>query len=70
MPKNMTLRLTDQQAAELEAMALVEDVPIAEEIRKAITEHIDARRKDQAFQERLRASLERHRKLLARLADS
>ena len=70
MPKNMTLRLTDQQAAELEAMALVEDVPIAEEIRKAITEHIDARRKDQAFQDRLRASLERHRKLLARLADS
>ena len=32
----MTLRLTDQQAAELEAIARVENVPIAEEVRIAL----------------------------------
>jgi hypothetical protein len=70
MPKNMTLRLSDEQAAELEAMALIEAVPIAEEIRKAIAEHIAKRRKDRAFQERLKASLKRHQELLQRLAQS
>ena len=33
MPKSMTLRLTDEQAAELEAIARVENVPMAEEVR-------------------------------------
>jgi hypothetical protein len=66
----MTLRLSDEQAAELEAMALVEGVPIAKEIRKAIAEHIASRRNDRAFQDRLKASLRRHRELLQRLAKS
>lgn len=66
----MTLRLSDEQAAELEAIAQVENVPIAEEVRRAVAEHIAARRKDAAFQARLRASLERNREILERLADS
>ena len=48
----MTLRLTDEQAAELEAIARVENVPIAEEVRIALKEHIAKRRRDRAFQAR------------------
>jgi predicted transcriptional regulator len=69
MAKSMTLRLTDELAADLEAIARVENVPIAEEVRRALSEHIAARRKDRAFQARLRASLERNREILERLAD-
>lgn len=68
MARNMTLRLTDEQAEELEAIAKVENVPIAEEVRRAIAELIDARRQDRAFQARLRASMERNREILERLA--
>ena len=68
MAKSMTLRLTDDQAAELEAIARVENVPIAEEVRQALRGHIAARRKDKAFQARLKASLERNQEILTRLA--
>ena len=68
MPKNMTLRLSDQQAAELDAIAQVENVPIAEEVRRALAEHIAARRKDREFQSRLKASIERNQEILRRLA--
>jgi hypothetical protein len=70
MAKNMTLRLTDEQAEELAAIARVENVPIAEEVRRAIADLIDARRQDAAFQARLQASLERNREILERLATS
>jgi hypothetical protein len=36
--------------------------------RKPITEHIDRKRKDKAFRERLRAVMERDREILERLA--
>jgi predicted transcriptional regulator len=68
MPKNMTLRLTDEQAAELDAIAQVENVPVAEEVRRALAEHIAARRKDREFQARLKASIERNQEILRRLA--
>ena len=68
MPKSMTLRLTDQQAADLEAIARVENVPVAEEVRRALAEHIAARRSDSAFQGRLRKSIERNQEILRRLA--
>lgn len=68
MARNMTLRLTDEQAEELEAIARVENVPIAEEVRRAIAELIEARRQDSAFQARLRSSMERNREILERLA--
>jgi len=67
-PKAMTVRLDPEQAAELEAVAEVEGVPVAEAIRNAIAEHIEARRRDEAFQARLRASLERNRQILEKLA--
>lgn len=68
MPKSMTLRLNDDQAAELEAIARVENVPIAEEVRKALAEHIERRRRDRAFQARLKASIKRNQEILNRLA--
>ncbi len=64
----MTLRLTDEQAEELATIARVENVPIAEEVRRAIADLIAARRRDTAFQARLQASLERNREILERLA--
>ena len=68
MPKSMTLRLDDAQAAELDAIARIENVPVAEEVRRALAAHIAARRKDRAFQARLKASMERNQEILRRLA--
>lgn len=68
MPKTMTLRLSDEQAADLEAMARVDDVPVSEAVRVAIAERIERRRKDRQFQARLRRLLEENRRALERLA--
>lgn len=63
-----TLRLPADQAEALDAIAGVDDVSINEEIRQAIAAHIEARRQDPAFRERLRASVERNKEVLDRLA--
>ena len=65
--KALTLRLPVEQAEALEAVAGVDDVSINEEIRRAIAAHIEARRQDVEFRERLRASIERNREILERL---
>jgi hypothetical protein len=66
--KNMTLRLSAAQADELEAVARVEGISVSDAVREAITEHIDRKRKDKAFRERLRVVMERDREILERLA--
>ena len=66
--KSFTLRLPASLADELATVAEVDSVPVQQAVRDAIAEHIDARRRDKAFQERLRASAERHREILERLA--
>lgn len=66
--KAMTLRLSPQQAKDLEAVAQVDDVPVAEAVRAAIEHHIEARRKDKAFRDRLRKMLAEQRDILERLA--
>ncbi|MCS3695010.1 putative transcriptional regulator [Bradyrhizobium elkanii] len=68
--KAMTIRLTDEQAEALETVASVEQRAISDVIRAAISEHIESRRKDPAFQEDLKARLARARRLLARQAGS
>jgi predicted DNA-binding protein len=68
MSKNMTLRLPDEQAADLEAFAHAEGITIADAVRQAIAAQIEARRKDKAFQARLRASVKRNQAILERLA--
>jgi predicted transcriptional regulator len=68
MTKTMTLRLSDELAADLEAMARVDDVPVSEAIRVAIDERIKARRDDKQFQARLRRLMAEHQRALERLA--
>ncbi len=66
--KTMTLRLDDERAAALEMMARAEEKSVTDTVRAAIDEHIEARRKDKAFMDRLKARHERERKLYERLA--
>ena len=68
MPKGFTVRLDDEQAEELEAIAEVDGVSVAEEIRQAITVQIAERRKDDEFRARLRQSIKDNQKVLERLA--
>jgi hypothetical protein len=66
--KNMTLRLTSEQAAELEAVARAEGISVSDAVREAIAEHIERKRNDEAFRQRLRAVMERDREILDRLS--
>lgn len=64
----MTLRLSDELAADLEAMARVDDVPVSEAIRVAIDARIKARREDKQFQARLRRLMAENQRALERLS--
>jgi predicted transcriptional regulator len=68
MPKTMTLRLSDELAADLEAMARVDGVPVSEAIRVAIDERIKSRRDDKQFQTRLRRWMAESQRALERLS--
>lgn len=68
MAKTMTLRLEDEQAATLELVARADDQTLTQAVRAAIDEHIEARRRDAEFVERLRARHEQERELYERLA--
>lgn len=67
--KGFTVRLDEEQAAELEAVAEVDGVPVAEEIRQAIAERIERRRRDGDFQQRLRRLIDENQRVLERLAE-
>jgi predicted transcriptional regulator len=62
--KAMTIRLSVEQAQELETVASVDDLPIVEVIRAAITEHVASRKKDEAFQQSLRERIEHAQSML------
>lgn len=68
MAKTMTLRLSDEQARELEAVARIDEMPVAEAVRRAIDDRIKARRDDNAFQSRLRRLIQENQEALERLA--
>lgn len=63
--KAMTIRLSAEQAQELETVALVDDQPVSEVIRAAIAEHIAARRRDPNFRDGLKERIQQARSLLA-----
>ena len=67
--KAMSLRLPEDLAAQLAAVAEADEVPIAEAVREAIDKHIAERRADKGFQERLKKRLEQNREILERLAE-
>ncbi len=68
MPKNMTVRLPDQLAADAEALARVEGQSLNETIKQALAEAVERRRKDPKFRARLRRIIDEDRELLERLA--
>jgi predicted DNA-binding protein len=63
----MTLRLPREQAEALELVATVDGKPMSEEIREALMAHVERRRKDPEFQERLRRVMDDNRAALNRL---
>lgn len=68
MSRSMTVRLSEEQQADLAAVARVDGTSIADAVRTAVDEHIAARRKDRAFRERLQHIIDRDKELLERLA--
>jgi predicted transcriptional regulator len=62
--KAMTIRLSAEQAEQLETVATVDDQPVSEVIRAAIAEHIERRKQDGQFQDGLRDRIERAQRLL------
>lgn len=68
MAKNMTLRLDDERAAMLEMVARAEDQSMTDAVRAAIDAHIESRRNDSEFMDRLKRRHEQERELYQRLA--
>lgn len=64
--KAMTVRLSEEQAQALEMVASVENLPVSDIIRAAISTHIEARRRDPEFQAGLKDRISQARKLLDR----
>lgn len=63
--KAMTIRLSAEQADELETVATVDNQPISEVIRAAIAEHVAVRKADAGFQDSLRDRIERAQRMLS-----
>jgi predicted transcriptional regulator len=64
---SMSLRLPENLANELAALARIEEVAMSEAIRMAIVDHIGSRSADPNFQARLRRRLEEDREVAERL---
>jgi class 3 adenylate cyclase len=64
----LTLRLPADQAAQIEAVARADGISVSEAVRAAIADRIEARRKDRAFQARIRQMMEEERAVLEQLA--
>ena len=60
----MTLRLQDELAGDLDTVAAVDGIPVAEVVRVAIAAHIETRTDDPQFQQALKARIERDQQLL------
>jgi predicted transcriptional regulator len=64
----MSLRLDDDQARALSAVAMTEETSVSEVIREAIADRIEKVRQDKDFQKRLERAVERNREALDLLA--
>ena len=62
--KTMTIRLSADQAEELNVIAAVDGQPISQVIRLAIAGHIEERKRDGGFQDSLRQRIERAERML------
>ena len=63
--KTMSIRLSADQAQELDMVAAVDGQPISEVIRSAIAGHIEERKRDAAFQDSLRQRIEQTQRMLS-----
>ena len=66
--KATSLRLSEQMAAEIAAVARADGMPVSEAVREAIEKHIAERRADKDFQKRVKRLLEEYQEVLKRLA--
>lgn len=66
--KVMSLRLSEEMAREIAAVARTDGVSVTEAVREAIANHIDTRQASKDFQERIEQRLEEDREILERLA--
>lgn len=60
----MTIRLSADQAEQLETVATVDNRPVSEVVRAAIAEHIEARKQDAHFKDGLKNRIARAQELL------
>lgn len=68
--KVTTLRLAEERAAELAAVARADSMTISDVVREAVDKHIAERRADPEFQKRLMERMEADRRVLEQLAGS
>ncbi len=68
--KTTSLRLTEEEAREVEAVAQVDGMSVNELAREALREHVKARRTDPEFRARAKEIMERNRRLFERLAET
>jgi predicted transcriptional regulator len=66
--KTMSLRLDEDQARALDAVAMACETTVSEVVRDAISERIEKLRKDTDFKARLQRAVERNREALDLLA--
>lgn len=64
--KAMTIRLSAEQADELETVATVDNQPVSEVVRAAIAEHIEKRKRDEHFQDSLKDRISRAQQMLGK----
>jgi predicted transcriptional regulator len=57
--KNMTLRLDPELAARVEALAEIESIPMAQVVRDALSSHVERRKREPEFQNKLKIQLAR-----------
>jgi len=68
MAKNFTVRLPDDEATNIEALAPAEGLSLNETVRRALIEAVEARRADPEFKSRVQRIINEDRDLLERLA--
>ncbi len=68
MPKNLTVRLDDELAADTEAIARAEGQSLNETVKTALREAVERRREDPEFKQRIRRIIAEDAELLERLA--
>lgn len=68
--KAMTIRLSSDQAEELETVATVDNQPLSEVIRCAIAGHIEKRKQDSEFQKGLQDKITRAQQMLGKTKET